>query len=162
MKKSLRKGRQRANGGVAVELAVLLPVIVLFVSVVLFFGRVFWHYTVAEKAAYDAVRFLASASAVEFRTQGPGGGKAHVAAIAEAIVKEEIAELYQGGPYVPAVDVLCDLRSCNGTFVPAKLTVMVSLNIADPFFDGITSELAGESEVAIVLNPAASMPYAEY
>jgi hypothetical protein len=158
MKKSLRQGRQHMHGGVAVEFAVLLPVILLFVSGVLFFGRVFWHYTVAEKAAYDAVRFLAAVPAGEFRIQG-AGAEAPVSVAAKAIVAEELAELNQGGPYVPVVDVQCDGRSCGGTSIPTKLTVLITLNIFDPFFDGITSQFTGGTE--IVLYPVATMHYAE-
>lgn len=159
MKKSLSKGRRRANGGVAVEFAALLPVMVLLVSAMLFLGRVFWHYTVAEKAAYDAVRFLAAVPAGAFRIQGPGGTESPVAAVARAIVLEEIAELNQGGPYVPVIDVQCDGRTCGGTSVPSRLTVLVTLSIFDPFFDGITAQFTGGRE--ILLYPAATMHYTE-
>jgi hypothetical protein len=159
MKKSFRIGRQRAHGGVAVEFAAFLPVILLLVSGVLFFGRIFWHYTVAEKAAYDAVRFLAAAPAGEFRIQGPGGTESPVVAVARAIVLEEIAELSQGGPYLPVIDVLCDGRTCGGTSVPTRLTVLVTLSIVDPFLDGFTSQFTGGQEV--LLYPVARMHYVE-
>lgn len=153
------KAWQRARGGVAVEFAVLLPVIILFVAGVLFFGRVFWHYTVAEKAAYDAVRFLAAAPAGDFRIQGAGGTEAPIAAAARAIVLEEISELNQGGPYLPGIDIQCDGGTCFGTSVPTKVRVRVTLSIFDPFFDGVTSRFTGGAE--ILLYPSATMHYAE-
>jgi hypothetical protein len=142
MKRSLRNPRRHARGGAAVELAVLLPVIIVMLTVPLFFGRVFWHYTVAEKAAHDAARFLAAASAAEIATPGQAGGDAPLATAAKAIVQAEIAELHPG-PYAPSIEVLCDGDECFGFEVPKTITVRVTLPLYDEFFEGFTDEFTG-------------------
>jgi hypothetical protein len=156
MKRSLRQSKLRGQGSVAVEFAVLLPVILILLAAPLLFGRVFWHYTVAQKAAQDAVRFLAAANAAEIKTPGAGGTEAPVAAVARAIVQAEIAEL-NGGRYPPGVDVLCDGGTCFGFQIPTRVAVRVTVPIYDNFFGQITSEITGGDQ--ILLNPAATTSY---
>lgn len=156
MNRLLRQTKQHAQGSVAVEFAVLLPIMVVMLAVPLLFGRVFWHYTVAQKASQDAVRFLAAANAAEIKTPGAGGTEAPIAAVARAIVLAEIAEL-NPGPYRPVVDVLCDGRTCAGFLIPQKVTVGVTMPILDDLFSGITSDITGG--YPIVLNPAATTSY---
>lgn len=151
-----RRGKRRTQGNVNIELALLLPVIIIMLTAPLLFGRAFWHYSVAQKAAQDALRFLASANAAEIKTPDGGGGEAPIAAVARAIVQAEIAEL-NPGPYRPVVDVLCDGRTCAGFQIPIKVTVAVSMPIYDDFFSGITSTFTGGGP--ILLNPVATTNY---
>jgi Flp pilus assembly protein TadG len=156
MKRSLRRTKLRGQGGVAVEFAVLLPVILLLLAAPLFFGRIFWHYTVAQKAAQDAVRFLAAANPAEIKTPGAGGTEAPIAAVARSIVLAEIAEL-NPGPYQPGVDVLCDGRTCFGFQIPIKVTVGVTIPVYDEFFAGITSQFTGGDQILLI--PVATTNY---
>jgi hypothetical protein len=157
MKRSQRQLRLRVHGVVVAEFALLLPVIVLFLSGVLFFGRIFWHYTVAQKAVHDAVRFLATAPAAEFKIQGTGPTlEAPVAAVARAIVAAEIAELDGGGSLQPVVAVQCDEDTCAG-LVPEHIRVRVTLFLYDPFFEAFTSQFNEGNP--IVLKPTATMYY---
>lgn len=148
MKRPLRQTKRRWRGNVAVEFAVLLPVILVLLAAPLLFGRVFWHYTVAQKAAQDAVRFLASANPAEIKTPGASGGEAPVAAVARAIVQAEIAEL-NGGLYAPGVDVLCDGGTCFGFQIPARVAVRVTIPIYDDYFGGITSVITGGDQILL-------------
>jgi Flp pilus assembly protein TadG len=156
MKKSLRHPNRRVRGSVAIEFALLLPVMMLLLAAPLLFGRVFWHYTVAQKAAQDAVRFLASASAAEIRTSGAGGSEAPVAAVARAIVQAEIAEL-NPGPTIPGVSVQCDGQLCYGGIIPTNVTVTVQIFVSDTVFSGFTDQFTGGGD--IVINPVASTNY---
>lgn len=128
-----------SRGVAAVELAVWLPFLVLLLGAGLFLARFFWHYTVAQKAAHDAARFLASATVMEMRAPPVSGGSDNpVAAIARKIAYDEIAELRPGGPYTPHVNVLCDvIYSCDGVFVPKKVTVSVQMSVTDIFFPSV-------------------------
>lgn len=156
MKKSLRQPKRRSRGSVAVEFAVLLPWILVMLAAPLLFGRVCWHYTVAQKAAQDAVRFLAAANPAEIKTPGAGGTEAPIAAVARAIVMAEIAEL-SPGPYSPGVDVLCDGRTCFGFQIPANVTVGVTIPIYDEFLGPLTAEFTGGDQ--ILLTPVATTNY---
>jgi hypothetical protein len=146
--------RHRATGSVAVEFAALLPVLILLTAGVLFLGRVFWHYTVAQKAAHDAVTFLASVPGGEFKIQGPNR-EAPVAAVARDIAFTETAESNLGEGVLPGVTVACDLGTCAGAKLPTRLLVRVELPITDPFFPAFT----GDDE--IFLYAVATMNYTD-
>lgn len=131
----------RAERGVAaVEFAVILPVILIMLALPLFFGRVMWHYTAAQKAAYDAARYLSSVPRGEIKDPAKIG---YVVALAKSIVQAETGEL-NSGPYPPVVSVLCDNVECSGYTVPTAVTVNVQLDVIDIFFPTISAELAGQ------------------
>jgi hypothetical protein len=122
--------RRRQAGVAAVEFAILLPLMFVLLSAPLFIGRVMWHYTVAQKAAHDAVRYLATVSEAEMRT--PALITSAVAA-ARAIASAELAEL-NPGPYPPSVIILCDAAGCDGFTMPTTVRVTVRMEMHDPFF----------------------------
>jgi Flp pilus assembly protein TadG len=150
--------RHREQGSVAVEAALVLPILLLFLAVPLFFARVFWYYSVAEKAAHDAARFLSTATQVEMKTQTGGGGDAPLANVARSIADAEIEEIK------PALDawsiaVQCDLSPC-GIAVPQTVRVQVRLRISDNIFAPITDpyyKVAGEG---LLLTSDLTMRYA--
>jgi len=154
MKTSLRHQRRGSRGGVIVEFAVLLPLMVTFLAAPLLLGRIFWHYTVMEKAVHDAARVLAGASLVEIRAPGAGGTDVPMAAVTRAIVQEEIAEL-NPGLYAPYIDIQCDGAGCSGFTTPNRITVRATVPIDNLFFGGITSIFAGE----VFLEAVATMNY---
>lgn len=156
MIRARRPARQHMQGSVAVEFAFVLPVMIIMLAAPLLFGRIFWHYTVAQKAAQNAVRFLAAANPAEIRTPGAGGTEAPIAAVARAIVMAEIAELHPG-PYPPVVDVLCDGGTCAGFQIPVRVTVRVSMPMYDEILGDITSTFTGGDQ--ILLNPVATTNY---
>lgn len=109
----------------------------MFLAVPLFFARVFWYYSVTEKAAHDAARFLSTATQIEIK--GSGFGEAPVAALARQIVAEETKEIIPGLDGL-IVDVQCDLGTC-GITVPATVRVRILMQMSDHLFGPYTSEL---------------------
>lgn len=134
------KTNPRVQRGVAaVEFAIFLPVILIMLALPLYFGRIFWHYSAAQRAAYDAARYLSSVPRGEIKDPNKIN---YVTTLARNIVNAETAEL-NPGPYPAGVTVECDGGTCFGFAVPTTVTVMVQLYVTDIFLPGITSGLAG-------------------
>lgn len=133
------------RGVAAVELAFILPVLVVLLAFPLYFGRVFWHYTAAQKAAQDAARYLSSVPLIDMKDPLRVG---HAVAVARDIAEAETAEL-NPGPYRPSITVLCDGLSCAGFSTPTTVRVGVQLYMVDYFFYGITSVLFPDGGLAL-------------
>ena len=148
MKYGRRAGAIRSQRGIAaVELAVLLPAIMIFmVALPLFFGRVLWHYTVIHKAAHDATRYLATVPLADMKN--PARAAAAIK-VAQYIAAQETEELKPGGVYPVDVQVSCAPAGClNGNWGTVK--VLVSLTMFDPFFPKITETIG--------IDPSAGVP----
>lgn len=118
------------RGAAAVELALLLPILVAFLVLPYFFARFYWHYSVAEKAAQDAARYLSSISVQEMRssTLAPAA-----ATVASEIARAEVAELGPGHA-APTVSVLCGPVPCGGVggaSLPQTVRVYVWMDMFD-------------------------------
>jgi Flp pilus assembly protein TadG len=142
MSAPIRKPSLRKRGSVAVECAIVLPILLLLISGLLFFARVFWCYTVAQKAAHDGARFLAATTVREIAPSS-AGPVVPVAVVAQKIAMDELAELNPGGGI--SATALCYVGSptpywdlCYGYDVPKKVSVRVTVSVSDPFFDPFT------------------------
>lgn len=153
-KRSFNRGL-RNRGSTAVEFAIMLPVFILLLSTLVFFGRILWHYTVAEKAARDAAIFLARVSIEEIRAPATDF-EVPVAGLARAIAWDEMADLYPGERR-PTVSVLCDGIFCEGLSTPRQITVVIRVNMNDPFFSSLLAEYGYPSD--ILLTATASTNY---
>ena len=145
--------RRTQRGVAAVELALILPIVVVVLTVPLFFGTLFWHYSAAQSAAYDAARYLSSASLEEIRDPNKVGA---VVSQVRDIVAEEVAELTPG-LYAPDVAVLCNVGNCNGFSTPTTVRVIVEVYMTDTIFLGITEALLGRDH--FLLRADVSLPY---
>ena len=141
------------RGVAAVEFAVILPLLIILLTFPVFFGRVFMHYSVAQKAAHDAARYLASIPLVEMTSQTRSGA---AATIARQIATTELEELNPGSGSNVYVDVLCDGFSC-GFATPTVITVSVRMRMFDDFFNDFTWEAVGNN--GIPLQAIVSVPY---
>lgn len=122
-------GRQR--GAAAVELAIILPIMILMLVFFTFFARYFWHYTVAQKAAYDSARYLSTISEQEMREPTLATAARD---IAEDIVLEEIAELRPNDSALPEVNIVCGDIPCRGVrgfALPPTVSVNVNMDMHD-------------------------------
>jgi len=149
--------KQREDGSVAIELAFILNLILIpLLAAALFFGRFFWHYTVAEKAAHDAARFLASASPTEMKTQCPNPFfDACVVSAARALARAEISELNPGYAY-PQISIECDDELClvgSKSPLPKVINVHINMTVEDPFLTPVTSFFTSDaSRIAIEID----------
>jgi Flp pilus assembly protein TadG len=124
--------RSRERGIAAVEAAVLLPILLICLTFPVFFARYFWHYTVAQKAAQDAARYLSTVSAQEMRSKTLAKA---AAAVATEIVRTEMGELSPGtdidDPFIECGNAPCGFKA--GT-VPSTVRVLISFGMKDTFF----------------------------
>ena len=143
-----RKPLRRAAGSVLVETALVLMTLVTLLAFLTLLGRYFWYYNVAQKAAFDGARFLATATQVEMRTLKSGAREPVVAALARQIVLEELADIE---PYLSmvSVDVHCDFRTCTNS-VPLTVRVSISLSMQDDVFRFFTSKLTLQEGMPIL------------
>ena len=149
MKARFNRGARRAQtGSVAVEAAIILPVLILFLAVPLFMARIFWYYSVAEKAAHDGARFMSQATRMEIQ-DSTGGAEPAVAALAKAIVNAELDEIRPGLVGVTP-SVLCDGLICGGLSIPSTVRVAVQIRVRDDIFGFVTAPLFGEDGLLLV------------
>ncbi|GGE61194.1 TadE/TadG family type IV pilus assembly protein [Massilia psychrophila] len=156
MNNHVLKNAWNQRGVAAVEFAIVLPVLMLVIAFTLFFGRILWHYTVAQKAAHDAVIMLANATTLEIATSRPDGEDVGIATLAKAVAVEEIAEL-NPGMVAPRVEVYCDSLACIGGGVPTQVRVVVRMKMSDIFLGGFSDQVGGNEGVWIRAD--VRMPY---
>ncbi len=148
-----RRGAGAQRGIAAVELALVLPIMLLLLTVPLYFGRVFWHYTAAQKAAQDAALYLSMVPVAELANTTR---VRYAVQVAQDIAEAETAEL-NPGPDRPFVSVTCDDWACDGFSAPATIGVSVHLKMVDTFFPAITALFGADG--GIVLRAAVKVPY---
>jgi cbb3-type cytochrome oxidase subunit 3 len=124
----------RQRGAAAVECAIVLPLLVLLLTFFVFYAQVLWHYTVAQKAAYDAARYLSTVTEQEMRDDLLAPAAAN---IANYIAQAEIAELRPGRGARPRVEIQCGGVRCEGvrgTPLPQTVSVAVRMEMFDDYF----------------------------
>lgn len=153
---SLRKSK-RQRGAVAVEAAIVIPVLLIVMAVPLYLARFFWHYTTAQKAAHDAALYLSRVSQIEMKTIVPSTGEVAAASLARQIAAMEMSELNTGNN-PPNPQVLCGYpvnatttswAPCDGLTIPTTVKVSVRMYVTDPFFSNFTSYYAGDGGLFI-------------
>lgn len=138
------------RGVAAVEFAIILPLLMVLITCLLFFGRCFWHYTVVQKAAHDAARYMATVPEWDIRNQTKG---MNAAAVATYIATQETEELKPGGDYLITIDVQCgDLsgdHNCNSNAKPDTVRALIVVVMFDPIFTAFTSPFIGDNGVVL-------------
>lgn len=147
---STSRAHRRAKGAVAVEMAIVLPVLILLLTTLVFFARVFWYYSVIQKAAHDTTRFLSTATQIEMRTTG-----APIAVAAKSIAEAE-TEVLNASVDAIAIDVQCNFATC-GFGVPTTVRTVVQMRMRDNIFGPITSGFYGED--GLLLTADVTMRY---
>jgi Flp pilus assembly protein TadG len=148
--------RQTERGSIAVEAAIVLPVMILFVAAPLFLARLFWYYSVAEKAAHDGVRFLSQATRLEMQAS-TGGAEPGVSALARSIANTELDGI-RPALVGASTTVQCDNVSCDGLSIPSTVRMVVRIRVHDDIFGAITDEYFGED--GLLLTADVTMRYA--
>jgi Flp pilus assembly protein TadG len=144
------------RGVVAIELAFIIPVIVLIVALTLLFGRAFWQYNVLQKAGSNAMRYLASVSAVEMTHTA-------TAATAVATARQMVidAATAAGVEPVPDVNIMCRPSSTCGAggTRPATIVLSMPMLISDQTFFLLTWPWLGATG-SLVVEIDITVPYA--
>jgi hypothetical protein len=127
-------GSPKPQAGVAaVELALLLPILLGFLTLGVFTVSIFWHYTMAQKAAQDAARYLSTVSSAEM--MNPASAE-EAGSLAQQIVRKEIAEISPDSAVVSRrIETFCDDSNCGGLDagkLPSTVRVKFSVSMFDP------------------------------
>jgi|GEM_PF-755094 len=157
------------RGSIAIEMAIILPILLLVLTMPLFYARVFWYYSVAAKAAHDAARFLSTATQAEMRTLGDSGVEARVATIAfwiadtetevlKPVMERRNIEAQCGYLTGTGASAYIKYGRCQENFTPLMVRVSVSWTMYDNLFGEFTSALYPEEGLHLV--PDATMRYA--
>lgn len=125
--------RKRQAGVAAVELALLLPILIPFLILGYFTVSIFWHYTMAQKAAQDAARYLSTVPPAEMMTPALASA---AGALAEQIVTREISEMALETE-VAKIETFCNGSTiCGGGLAtgtpPTTVRVKFSIAMFDP------------------------------
>jgi len=125
------KRPNRERGAAAVEAALVMFMLVALMTFPIFFARVFWHYTVVQKVAQDAGRYLSTVSMAEMRSPLLAQ---EAAKVASRIAKEELAALQPGKPIQNSV-VQCNLLPCGSQagITPGTIRIMIAFSVFDTF-----------------------------
>lgn len=124
---------KRQRGVAAVELAIVLPVLFVLMTVPIFFARYFFHYTVVHKAAQNAARYLSTVSVREMRTPAlaVAAGK-----IANDIAAEELADIAPGQDG-PTIEVFCGPNILCSGYGSGPMPETVAVGVHMYMFDNI-------------------------
>lgn len=145
--RSMRSG-QRAKGSVAVEMAIMLPLLILLLALGLFFARIYMFYSVGQKAAHDATRFLSTVTQAEMRTPGGGFNEMRVAALARWIAQEELMDIVGFADGI-MIRISCNARDC-GADIPDTVQVQVQIALHDDVLGNLTSIYMGNTDVVVI------------
>lgn len=146
------RSSRRQRGIAAIEAALILPVFVVFLMVPIYYARCLWHYTVAQKAAQDATRYLAQVSAAEMRSPALAQAASNIAL---EIAQKELAELAPGST-IPTPVVHCDVLPCGYAIgrLPTTVGVYINFSMYDDIFGVIP-----DGRFGLVITADASMRY---
>ena len=114
---------RRQCGAIALELALTLGFLFPVAAMLVFYGRVLYNYEVAQKAVHDAVRYMASASALNLNNPAMA---AYEVAVAQAILQQELSAL---NPAMLSTSISCDGLPCDGMGVPATVSVGLQISV---------------------------------
>ncbi|MBQ5947022.1 TadE/TadG family type IV pilus assembly protein [Massilia sp. ST3] len=120
----------RQRGAAAVELALILPILFIMLMMPLFISRFLWHYTVAQKAAQDAARYLSTISEQEMREATLASW---ATGVATQIARAELEEIVSDQS-TPTIIVTCGDEPCSG-YRNLALPETVSVTVRMGFFD---------------------------
>ena len=142
-----KQSRRSATGSVAVEMALILPLFLILLAGPLYIARAAWFYSVGQKAAHDATRYIATATQAEMRTGGGGFNEARVPAIARWIAQQELGEIV---PFTDSIliTILCDGDNC-GLLTPVRVRTAVRIGLQDNLLGSLTVDYLGSTNMTL-------------
>jgi hypothetical protein len=149
--------RASERGIALIEFALIAPILLALLAFTVFFGRVFWHYTVAQKAAYDAAIVMSMASKREIELKKSGHTEPDIVGLARVVAVEELDGLNPGSGDAPTIAVQCDSLPCIGIKAPKEVSVTVRMVMVDPFFLSATQVL--DTPDGLLMTAQVRLPY---
>jgi hypothetical protein len=143
MKQTMPVARQR--GVAAIELAILLPILLIGLASLVLLAQYMWHYTVVNRAAQDAARFMSTIPRTEMNSRILAGRASDVAT---EIVRRELSDLAPEDELGdPIID--CDTDDCGfQAGIPHTVRVAVTFD----FYDRIFQTYLGPRGLTITAN----------
>lgn len=154
------KSWRSQRGVIAVEAAVVLPILLILIAFPsLFWAFYFYKYSAAQKAVHDASLYLSTAPRLEMTAAGPDGDPAALT-LAKKIIAKEMAGLNPPNP-----SIVCSYQQASGLLVSKQCTIvtnrdakqsLVGLNVSMDisYIDPLTGADSG-----IMISPYANVPY---
>lgn len=131
----------RQRGLVALELALVLPFILILLTALVFYGRLAYHYEVVNKAARDGARYLSSVAALNLKTPALA---AQETSLVQSLVQAELSAL---GASQSLVFVYCDNLPCGAlTSTPGEVSVSVVTQMPN-LYPGYLPDLPATQQV---------------
>lgn len=151
---------RRQKGAAAIELALVLPIMLVLLMAPLFLAVFFWHYTAAQKAAQNGARYLSTISEQEMRIPALA---AAAKLQAENIIRSDLAELFPKGSAITITPYCGESASgvrnyCTGLedgTLPANVEVGVQFRLKDDLFKFVNTGRFGWN-----VSVLATVPYA--
>ncbi|MBD8542395.1 MAG: TadE/TadG family type IV pilus assembly protein [Massilia sp.] len=142
-----KRFRSSVTGSVAVEMALILPLFLILLAGPLYMARAAWFYSVGQKAAHDATRYIATATQAELRTGGGGFNEARVPAIARWIAQQELGELVPLTDSI-AIGIQCDGEPCSA-LTPTQVHTSVQITLHDHLLGSLTMDYLGSADITM-------------
>lgn len=153
---------ERQQGSVAIEAALSIAfILVPLLAFILLFGRYFWYYNAAQKAAHDAALYLAVAPLTDIRSNDAGN-------LANVIMDSGLDDMDQLTVATKGQSAFCLYPtaypnvlmplSCATNARPAAVRATISITVNDPFLAPFTEPVFGYEGLPITA--AATLPYA--
>lgn len=142
------------RGSVAVEAALIITLILIpLLAFILFFGRYFWYYTVAQKAVHDATLILSGMHLTDIKNNS-------ASAFVQGVVGHALSDLDQDTLSTNGVSLTCFYRvpansqnlaiyPCTFNARPAAVRVAVAMIVEDPFLSPFTFPMIGADGINI-------------
>ncbi|MCA1576874.1 MAG: pilus assembly protein [Acidobacteria bacterium] len=148
----LNRFRRNEQGVQLLELAIVLPIMLLLFAAVAEFGRYFYEYTTAAKGARVAARYLASKSVTSTKTDWKANAK-------NMVVYGNTAGT--GSPILPGLTVAnVDVQYLGGTLgIPDTVKVSIVNYEHDPLFDIGKLLKIDALSLAVDVKPSVTMRY---
>jgi Flp pilus assembly protein TadG len=146
---------KRQDGSVAVEAALVISlVLVPLIAFVLLFGRYFWYYTMAQKAAHDATLVMSTSPLGDIRSYA-------ASTLANGVITSETDDIDQSTALTRVTTTECWYRiPANALFLqpfncgittatPVLVRTTVAMAVTDPLLGRLSESVLGGAALQI-------------